>query len=102
VRMGDFIRAELAQRLAGAKGVKEIRGKGLMIGVELDYACGDLTQQALEQGLLVNVTADNVIRLLPPLTLKRDEAEQLIATLAPLVTEFLARQSARQAATQTA
>jgi acetylornithine/N-succinyldiaminopimelate aminotransferase len=102
VRIGDFIRAELARRLAGAKGVKEIRGKGLMIGVELDYACGDLTQQALEQGLLINVTADNVIRLLPPLTLKRDEAEQLIATLAPLVTEFLARSSALQAAAQTA
>ena len=102
VTIGDFIRSSLAERLAGARGVKEIRGKGLMIGIELDYPCGDLVQQALELGLLINVTADNVIRLLPPLILKREEAELLLATLAPLITEFLAKQSAPQAAAQTA
>jgi acetylornithine aminotransferase len=102
VRIGEFIRSEMAQRLAGAKGVTEIRGKGLMIGIELDYACGELVQQALDQGLLINVTADNVIRLLPPLNLKREEAEQLVATLAPLVVEFLSKQKSPQAAAQTA
>jgi len=102
VRIGDFIRAELSRRIGGLKGVKEIRGKGLMIGIELEYACGELVQQALERGVLINVTVDNVIRLLPPLTFKREEAELLLATLVPLVTEFLDRQSAPQAAAQPA
>jgi len=102
VRTGDFIRAELARRIGGLKGVKEIRGKGLMIGIELEYACGELVQQALERGVLINVTVDNVIRLLPPLNFKREEAELLLATLAPLITEFLDRQSAQQAAAQPA
>jgi acetylornithine aminotransferase len=102
VRTGDFIRAELAKRIGGLKGVKEIRGKGLMIGIELEYACGELVQQALERGVLINVTVDNVIRLLPPLNFKREEAELLLATLAPLITEFLDRQSAQQAAAQPA
>jgi len=102
VRIGDFIRAELAKRIGGLKGVKEIRGKGLMIGIELDYTCGELVQQALERGVLINVTVDNVIRLLPPLNFKREEAELLLATLVPLVTEFLDRQSAQQAAAQPA
>ena len=102
VRIGDFIRAELARRIGELKGVKEIRGKGLMIGIELEYACGELVHQALERGVLINVTVDNVIRLLPPLTFKREEAELLLATLVPLVTEFLDRQSAPQAAAQPA
>jgi acetylornithine aminotransferase len=102
VRIGDFIRAELARRLGERKGVKEIRGKGLMIGIELEYACGELVQQALDRGCLINVTVDNVIRLLPPLVFRREEAEQLLATLVPLITEFLDRQSAPQTAAQTA
>jgi acetylornithine aminotransferase len=102
VRIGDFIQAELAKRIGALKGIKEIRGKGLMIGIELEYACGELVQQALECGVLINVTVDNVIRLLPPLTFKREEAELLLATLVPLVTEFLDRQSAQQAAAQPA
>ena len=102
VRIGDFIRAELARRLADVKGVKEIRGLGLMIGIELDYPCGELVKQALEQGLLINVTMDNVVRLLPPLVLTREEAELLLATLVPLIAGFLARQNAQQAAAQTA
>jgi len=102
VRIGDFIQAGLARRIGGLKGVKEIRGKGLMIGIELEYACGELVQQGLERGVLINVTVDNVIRLLPPLTFKREEAELLLATLVPLVTEFLDRQSAPQAAAQPA
>ena len=102
VKIGDFIRGELAQRLAGTKGVKEIRGKGLMIGIELDYACGELVQQALERGLLINVTVDNVIRMLPPLVFTGEQAELLVATLTPLITEFLSRQNADQPAAQTA
>ncbi|MBM3359211.1 MAG: aspartate aminotransferase family protein [Betaproteobacteria bacterium] len=102
VAMGDFIRAAFAERLEGVRGVKEIRGMGLMIGIELEHPCGDLVKQALEQGLLINVTAENVIRLLPPLVISREEAEQLVAILAPLVTGFLASQSAPQAAAQTA
>jgi acetylornithine/N-succinyldiaminopimelate aminotransferase len=102
VKVGDTIRAELARSLGGLKGVREIRGKGLMIGLELDYPCGELVQQSLERGLLINVTVDNVVRLLPPLVFRMEEAGLLLATLVPLVTAFLDRQSASQAAAQTA
>jgi len=102
VKIGDFIRAELARRLADAKGVKEIRGAGLMIGIELEYNCSELVKQALEQSLLINVTMDNVIRLLPPLVITREEAELMLATLVPLIAEFLARQNVAHAAAQTA
>src|SRR5262245_43218573 len=102
VRIGDFIRAELGRRLGGRRGVKEIRGKGLMIGIELEFPCGELVQQALDRGCLINVTVDNVIRLLPPLVFKREEAELLVTTLIPLITGFLDRQSASQATAQPA
>ena len=100
VRIGDFIRSTIAQRLAGTRGIKEIRGKGLMIGIELEQPCSELVQQALEKGVLVNVTVDNVIRLLPPLVMKREEAELLISTLVPLITAHLEKHSAPQAAAQ--
>jgi acetylornithine aminotransferase len=102
VAIGDWIRAELGRKIGGLKGLKEIRGKGLMIGIELEHSCGELVQQALERGVLINVTVDDVIRLLPPLTFKREEAELLLATLVPLITAFLDRQSASQAAAQPA
>ncbi|HEX9685058.1 MAG TPA: aspartate aminotransferase family protein [Burkholderiales bacterium] len=102
VTVGDWIRSELARKIGGLKGVKEIRGKGLMIGIELGHPCGELVQQALERGVLINVTVDDVIRLLPPLTFKREEAELLLATLVPLITAFLDRQSASQPAAQPA
>jgi acetylornithine aminotransferase len=98
VRIGDLIRSSLAQRLAGLRGIREIRGKGLMIGIELEQSCTELVQQALEKGVLINVTVDNVIRLLPPLVMKREEAELLISTLVPLVVTHLEQQSALQAA----
>jgi acetylornithine/N-succinyldiaminopimelate aminotransferase len=101
VKIGDFIRSELKVKLAAAGGVREVRGTGLMIGIELDYPCGALTQQALDAGLLINVTHDNVIRLLPPLALKREEAEQLISILVPLIAAFLADQGAPQLTAQT-
>jgi acetylornithine aminotransferase len=102
VAIGDWIRSELGRKIGALKGVKEIRGKGLMIGIELEHPCAELVQQALERGLLINVTVDDVIRLLPPLTFKREEAELLLATLVPLITAFLDRQSASQAAAQPA
>ncbi len=72
------------------KGVVEIRGQGLMLGIELDRPCGALLGAAAQAGLLISVTADRVIRLVPSLILSADEAEQLIAILCPLIKEFLA------------
>ena len=89
-RVGALIRQEMAAALAGVKGITEIRGHGLMIGIELDRPCGALVGKALEAGLLINVTADQVIRLLPPLIFGEAEARELVERLAPLIKEFLA------------
>jgi len=88
--LGEFIRAGLKARLNGVAGIVEVRGAGLMIGIELDRPCADLVRRALEQGLLINVTADSVVRLLPPLVMGREEASQLIEMLGKLIKEFLA------------
>jgi acetylornithine/N-succinyldiaminopimelate aminotransferase len=69
--------------------VKDIRGQGLMLGIELDRACGELLGRAAENGLFISVTADKVIRLLPPLILSSQEAAQIVSILCPLVKEFL-------------
>jgi len=87
--IGAFIRADMLHRLAGVAGVREVRGQGLMIGIELDRPCGDLVNQALEQKLLINVTNDTVVRLLPPLILTREEATLLTEKLAALIKAFL-------------
>ena len=87
--LGQFIRRGLADALQGVDGVREIRGQGLMLGIELDKPCGDLVRQALARGLLTNVTADNVIRLLPALVMTQDEAQQLLDILCPLIKESL-------------
>ena len=89
VRIGDTIRRGLQQRLAGVAGVVEIRGKGLMLGLELDRPCGELVQQAIAVGLLINVTADKVVRLLPALVMNEAEAEQLVDILSGLIRAFL-------------
>jgi acetylornithine/N-succinyldiaminopimelate aminotransferase len=89
--IGAFIRDGLSKQLAGTAGVVQVRGAGLMIGVELDRPCGDLVKLALAQGLIINVTADSVVRLLPPLVMKRDEAQQVVDMLAPLIRDFLAQ-----------
>lgn len=89
LKQGEALRSGLRQALEGVTGVMEIRGMGLMIGIELDRPCGELVQQALAKGLLINVTSDKVVRLLPPLIIQDDEVAQVIATLAPLVREFL-------------
>jgi acetylornithine aminotransferase len=80
----------LARELAGVSAVREIRIKGMMIGIELDRPCTTLPAKALEQNLLINVTADSVIRLLPPLIMSDAEANQIISQVAALVKEFAA------------
>jgi acetylornithine aminotransferase len=89
-RVGALIRQLFGEALAGVKGLREIRGQGLMIGIELDRPCGELVSQALAAGLLINVTADCVIRLLPSLIFSEDDARELVARTAPLIKEFLA------------
>jgi acetylornithine aminotransferase len=88
--VGRVLREALQAGLAGEAGVVEFRGAGLMIGIELDRPCGVLLARAAEAGLMISVTADRVIRLLPPLILSADEARQIAALLCPLVKAFLA------------
>ena len=88
-RLGEHLLAGLGSSLGQQAGVVEIRGVGAMIGIELDRACSELVGRALDKGLLINVTADSVIRLLPPLVMNTEEADQLIRELSQLVVEFL-------------
>jgi acetylornithine/N-succinyldiaminopimelate aminotransferase len=90
-RIGAMLMDGLRDGLGGCSGIREIRGRGLMIGIELDYPCGELVGQALDAGLLINVTMDTVIRLLPPLVMNESEAAHLLSTLVPLVRDFLGR-----------
>ncbi|MCB1693983.1 MAG: aspartate aminotransferase family protein [Pseudomonadales bacterium] len=83
--LGDRMLAGFRERLGKRNNVKNIRGKGLMIGIELDEPCGELVQKALEKGLLINVTADKVIRLLPPLIISDEEADQIVNMVCDLV-----------------
>jgi len=92
--LGDYLTNEFRARLGGTPGVVEIRGRGLMIGIELDQACAALIPQALAEKLLINVTADNVIRLLPPLVITRAQADEIIATVSGLITSFLEARAA--------
>ena len=87
---GAQLLAGFRQALAHQPGVADIRGRGLMIGIELDRPCADLVGQALAAGLLINVTADRVIRLLPPLILEPAQADLLVSELARLIRDFLA------------
>lgn len=87
-RRGAQLDAGLRKALAGCKGVKDIRSKGLMVGIELDRPCKELVERARDAGLLLNVTADTIVRLVPPLILKEDEADFIIAVVGKLVKEF--------------
>ena len=87
--LGEHLLNEFKKTLGDVAGVKEIRGRGLMIAIELDRPCQELTLQALQHGLLINVTADKVIRLLPPLILSDADAELLTRTLSDVVRRFL-------------
>jgi acetylornithine/N-succinyldiaminopimelate aminotransferase len=91
-RVGDALQNSLKSEFKGR--VSEVRGMGLMIGVELDRPCGDLVKQALEAGLVINVTAENVIRLLPPLVMNEAEGRQVVERLSPLVKAFLDKRAA--------
>ena len=87
--LGIALRGGLREAMAGVAGLVDIRGDGLMIGIELDRPCGELVGQALEAGLLINVTADKVVRLLPPLVYSDAECRQLVDMLAALLRKFL-------------
>ena len=94
VKMGELIRAGLAAALANAKGLVAVRGMGLMIGIELDRPCSELVQRALDAGLLINVTADKVVRLLPALIISEEEAREMVERLSALILEFLSQSAA--------
>jgi acetylornithine/N-succinyldiaminopimelate aminotransferase len=88
-KIGNFIREGFNAEFKGTKGVVTVRNAGLMIGVELDRPCGDLVKMALEDKLLINVTADSVVRLLPPLVINEDEAKILVQRLSAIIKTFL-------------
>jgi len=90
-KMGALINEEFTKHLKDCPQVKVIRNLGLMIGIELDQPCGDLTKLALDEGLLINVTADKVIRLLPPLVINEAEAKELAERLSQVIKNFLVK-----------
>jgi len=94
-KVGTHLRAALEREIGALPGVHEIRGQGLMIGIELTRSCGVLMQRALEAGLLISVTADKVIRLVPPLIITEGEADEVVDRLAPLVRALLAEDTAK-------
>lgn len=91
VRMGDIIKSGFQSALAGVPGFREIRGMGLMLGLELDRPCGDIVNMALAANVLTNVTQDSVIRLVPPLIINESEAKEIVARLVPVIKSFLAQ-----------
>ena len=88
--IGQYLKSKLQSELGSIDGVVDVRGQGLMIGVELAKPCGQLIGQAAEAGLLISVTADTVIRIVPPLILSEAEADEIVAKLKPLVQAVLA------------
>jgi acetylornithine aminotransferase len=88
--LGAHFHQQLTASLAGHAGIKDIRGQGLMIGVEFDKPCGVLLKRAADAGLIINVTADTVVRLLPPLIMTVAEADEVLAIMLPLIHAFLA------------
>ena len=89
VKVGEHLRAALERELAGLTGVKEIRGRGLMLGIELAKPCGELVKRAADNGLLLSVTADTVIRMVPSLIMSTAEADEVVAILCPLIKQLL-------------
>jgi acetylornithine aminotransferase len=92
--LGKYILNGFTEKLSTIDGVREIRGLGLMIGIELENECGDLVKLALEKNLLINVTAGNVIRLLPPLIIDQQQADTIIDTVSELVIASLHNKAA--------
>jgi len=93
-KVGAALKGALERELAGVKGVSEIRGQGLMLGIELDRPCGEILGRAAQAGLMLSVTAERVIRLVPALILSDDEAKQIVAILVPVIKNFLAESDA--------
>jgi acetylornithine/N-succinyldiaminopimelate aminotransferase len=91
--LGERLQSGFRERLGELPGVLDIRGRGLMLGIELDRPCGALVQQALAARVLINVTAERVVRLLPPLIMSDDEADQIMDRVGSLVQDFLASAS---------
>ncbi len=92
--MGDFIHTQIEKAFAGNAAIVNVRNAGLMIGIELDRPCAELVKLALANKLLINVTAEKVIRLLPPLVINKSEAQELVNRLVPVIESFL--QAAQQ------
>ncbi len=88
-RVGAHLKGAFEKALGGNAGVKEVRGQGLMLGIDLAKPCGVLVQRAADAGLLISVTADSVIRLVPPLILSETEADEMVSILVPLIEAFL-------------
>lgn len=93
-KVGFQLHTALSTQLMHLPGVKEVRGKGLMIGIELDRPCGVLVNRCADAGLLLSVTADTVVRMVPPLILSGAEADEIVAKLVPLIKAFLAETQA--------
>jgi acetylornithine aminotransferase len=91
--LGNKLLHDFTHRLAGHPQVVAIRGMGLLIGIELEIGCASLVAKALESGVLINVTADNVVRLLPPLVMSDEQAEQLVEVVSVLIENFLGSQA---------
>lgn len=89
VVVGAHLKDALSRELSGLAGVKDIRGRGLMLGIELNMPCGELLKRAADNGLLISVTADSVIRLVPALIMTQAEADEVVAILVPLIQQFL-------------
>jgi len=87
--MGDYLVQQFEEQFADVEGVKHIRGLGLMIGIELDRDCGELVKAALDNKLLINVTAGKVIRLLPPIIITQDQADEIVRIIVKITKEFL-------------
>ncbi|MBY0578587.1 MAG: aspartate aminotransferase family protein [Burkholderiales bacterium] len=88
-KLGEWVKGSFAEKFRGIRGVTHIRGQGLMIGIELDRPCTELPSRALEKGLLLNVTADSVVRLLPALVMNETEAQQMVDEVSALIIDFL-------------
>jgi len=89
VKVGDHLKAALLRELGGLPGLKEIRGRGLMLGVELTIPCSELVGRAAQKGLLISVTAESVIRMVPSLIMTTVEADEVVSILVPLVKQLI-------------
>jgi acetylornithine/N-succinyldiaminopimelate aminotransferase len=95
-KIGVYLKTRFVDALKDVSGLVEVRGMGLMIGIELDRPCTELVKRALDAGMMISVTSDSVIRLLPPLIISQGEADELVDLLTPVIKSFLAESAAPQ------